>query len=70
LGLLSLQLLVLARGGPKFIQPTLASSHLFFQKDLFQKEFLQIDLFQKEFFSKDLFQKDFFKNDPNGHDAF
>lgn len=35
LGLLSPQLLVLARGGPKFIQPTLASSDLLFQKDFF-----------------------------------
>jgi hypothetical protein len=32
------QLLVLARGGPKFIQPALTSSQLFFPKDFFSKK--------------------------------
>lgn len=53
LGLLSPQLLVLARGGPKFIQPTRASSDLLFKNHLlFQKHLFNNDLFQNEFFSK------------------
>lgn len=55
LGLLSPQLLVLAWGGPKFIQPTLASSHLLFiSKRFIQKEFcfLKKRIFLKREFLK------------------
>jgi hypothetical protein len=74
LGLLSPQLLALARGGPKFIQPTLASSNLLFKKHFFKNIYFKIfisklliskKIISKNFISKNfIYKKELFKNNP------